>query len=172
MTVYRPFKRHVIFKIICPRHGQQARHWQVAMHWMVVLSRPATTTTPCVLRSALFCYRLLLENLIRLYKKMPFWRTFGGKYHHKPLKYAWPYFHIVANKGLILDCNNYFQDNPICSYSYRLAFPKPLTRPFVLKYVKLLGFANQASLPPLQAPWGVTHEWTPFVLPSGLPVVM
>ena len=57
-------------------------------------------------------------------------------------------------------------------YSYQLAFPKPLTRPFVLKCVKLLGFATQASLPPLQAPWGVTHEWTPFVLPSGLPVVM
>ena len=33
-------------------------------------------------------------------------------------------------------------------------------------------FANQASLPPLQAPLGVTHEWTAFVLPSGLPVVM
>ena len=50
---------------------------------------------------------------------------------------------------------------------YQLVFPKPL-----LKYVKLLGFGNQASLPPLQAPWGVTHEWTAFVLPSGLPVVM
>ena len=56
--------------------------------------------------------------------------------------------------------------------TYQLVFPKPLTRPFVLKYVKLLGFANQASLPSPQVPWGVTHEWTPFVLPSGLPVVM
>ena len=55
---------------------------------------------------------------------------------------------------------------------YQLAFPKALTRPFLLKYVKPLGSANQASLPLLQAPWGVTHEWTAFVLPSGLPVVM
>ena len=55
---------------------------------------------------------------------------------------------------------------------YRLASPKTLTRPFLLKYVKPLGSANQASLPLLQAPWGVTHEWTAFVLPSGLPVVM
>ena len=51
--------------------------------------------------------------------------------------------------------------------SYQLVFPKPLIRPFLLKYVKLLGFANQASLPHLQAPWGVTREWTAFVLPSG-----
>ena len=51
-------------------------------------------------------------------------------------------------------------------------FPKRLNRPFVLKYVKPLGFANQASQPPLQAPWGVPHEWTAFDLPSGLPVVM
>ena len=42
--------------------------------------------------------------------------------------------------------------------AYQLVSPKPLTRPFVLKYVKLLGFANQASQPPLKAPWGVTHE--------------
>ena len=55
---------------------------------------------------------------------------------------------------------------------YQLAFPKPLTRPFLLKYVKPLGSANQASLPLLRAPWGATHEWTAFVHPSGLPVVM
>ena len=40
-----------------------------------------------------------------------------------------------------------------------------------VEYIKLLGFANQTSLPPLQASWGVTHQWTPFVLSSGLPVV-
>ena len=59
-----------------------------------------------------------------------------------------------------------------CVSTYQLVFPKPLTRPFVLQYVKLLGFANQASLPPLQAPRGVTNEWTRFVFPSGLPAVM
>ena len=36
---------------------------------------------------------------------------------------------------------------------YQLVFPKPLTRPFVLKYVTLLGFANQASLPSPRLPW-------------------
>ena len=39
---------------------------------------------------------------------------------------------------------------------YQLAFPKPLTRPFVLKYVKLLGFANQAPLPHSRLP-GESH---------------
>ena len=43
-------------------------------------------------------------------------------------------------------------------WPYQLDSPKPLTRPFVLKYVKLLGSANQVSLPSPQAPWGVTHE--------------
>ena len=46
-----------------------------------------------------------------------------------------------------------------CIYTaltYQLAFPKPLTRPFVLKYVKLLGFANQASLPHSRLP-GESH---------------
>ena len=47
--------------------------------------------------------------------------------------------------------------------SYQLVFPKHLTRRFVLKYVKLLQFGNQASLPSLQ---GVTHEWTAFALPT------
>ena len=64
------------------------------------------------------------------------------------------------------------EHNETWGLPYQLDFPKPLTRPFLLKYVKLLGFGNQASLIPLQAPWGVTHEWTAFVLPSGLPVVM
>ena len=41
-------------------------------------------------------------------------------------------------------------------HTYQLAFPKPLTRPFVLKYVKLLGFANQASLPHSRLP-GESH---------------
>ena len=45
----------------------------------------------------------------------------------------------------------------IClEFAYQLAFPKPLTRPFVLKYVKLLGFANQAPLPHSRLP-GESH---------------
>ena len=60
----------------------------------------------------------------------------------------------------------------ILKLPYQLVFPKYLTWPFLLKYVKPLGFGNQASLPPLQAPWGVTHKWTPFGLLSGLPLVI
>ena len=41
-------------------------------------------------------------------------------------------------------------------HTYQLAFPKPLTPPFVLKYVKLLGFANQAPLPHSRLP-GESH---------------
>ena len=32
------------------------------------------------------------------------------------------------------------------SQAYQLVSPKPQARPFVLKYIKLLGFANQASI--------------------------
>ena len=73
--------------------------------------------------------------------------------------------HCILNDN-VWDSKKYFTE------AYQLAFPKPLTRPFLLKYVKLLGFGNQASLPPLQAPWGVTYEWAAFVLPKCLPVVM
>ena len=37
-------------------------------------------------------------------------------------------------------------------HPYQLIFPKPLTPTICVEYVELLGFANQASLPPLQAP--------------------
>ena len=84
-------------------------------------------------------------------------------------------YEAIGSTGRVIRLNwraVYDTEPTVAHKSYQLVSPKPLTRPFVLKYVKLLGFANQVSLPPLQAPWGVTHEWTPFVLPSGLPVIM
>ena len=69
---------------------------------------------------------------------------------------------VMSIECMYLHTKIIYKLKPKYATAYQLVFPKPLTRPFLLKYVKLLRFGNQASLPPFQAPWGVTHEWTAF----------
>ena len=60
-----------------------------------VLSSPHA---PCVLHSAHLCYRLFLENVIRLQRKVSFfWEILAVKKTTSRQKCAQPYFHIVTN---------------------------------------------------------------------------
>ena len=125
----------------------------------------------CVLHSPHLCYWLFLKNVIRLYRKMLFSKTFSGKCYHKPSKYAWPYFHS--------DDNNCFQDKPICTglsfcithifymhrvqclnYSFKLSQVKLKKAFFVNKVVYHNTFFNKqiCIIRCFQTHWGrVTH---------------
>ena len=71
-----------------------------ALKWWPCRGPPQPQATS-VLRSAHLCYRLFLADVIRLYRKMIFWRIFCGKYCQNLPKICMNIFRLVANKGLI-----------------------------------------------------------------------
>ena len=99
---YWPFNGHTIFKSICceARPTSATLTTNNALKWWPYRG-PPPPQAPCVLRSALFCYRLLSENVIRLYQKCFFGEVLVTSTIENRQKCAWPYFHLVANKGLI-----------------------------------------------------------------------
>ena len=62
---------------------------------------PPPPREPCVLGSAHLCNRLFLETVIRLIMKCILHNFFAQNTSASCQKYAGPYFHHVANKGLV-----------------------------------------------------------------------
>ena len=77
---YRPFKGHTLFKNICSDAWPASATSKNALKWWPCRGAPPPQS-PCVLRSALFCYRLLFESVIRLYQKCFFREFLVANYH-------------------------------------------------------------------------------------------
>ena len=95
-------KGHTIFRIICPEAWPASATLtsNTALKWWPCRG-PPPPQAPCVLRSALFCCRLLLQNVILLYQKCFSGECLVANTITNRQKCAWTYFDIVANKGLI-----------------------------------------------------------------------
>ena len=116
ITLYWRFKLHAILKNSVQRHGWRTRYCEVTMNWNGdhvqgrhhhvhrVYSGQHTNATN-------FC----LENVILLYWKMHCRKLFVINTSTSFPKCARPYFHSVANKGLISIMKTSSMINNLCS---------------------------------------------------------